>query len=238
MLRRVMSQDLSAPAARALLHLRDIALRGYQRDDGLFDIEAHLTDTKTYAFPNEDRGGRIEAGEPLHEMKLRITVDEDMTIRACEAATLNGPHRMCPEITPNFSRLAGLRIGAGFLKAARERVGGVHGCTHLVELLGQIGTTAFQTLYAVRARRARERAQAGQAPSRPPTLLNTCHAYASDSPVVLRRWPEFYTGAVMPAGPAADPAPGQASGHASGQASGAAASGSAGPLAAPPSDSA
>jgi hypothetical protein len=195
MVQRIMSQDLSAPAPRALLHLRDITLRGYQRDDGLFDIEAHLTDAKTYAFPNADRGGRIEAGEPLHEMKMRITVDEDMTITACEAATLHGPHRMCPDITPNFSRLAGLRIGAGFLKAARERVGGVHGCTHLVELLQQLGTTAFQTLYAVRARRARERELAGaEAPSRRPALLNTCHTYASDSPVTQRRWPGYYTG--------------------------------------------
>jgi len=217
-----MSQDLSAPAARELLHLRDIALRGYQRADGLFDIEAHLTDTKTYAFPNEDRGGRIEAGEPLHEMRLRLTVDEDMTITACEAATLNGPHRMCPDITPNFSRLAGLRIGAGFLKAARERVGGVHGCTHLVELLQQLGTTAFQTLYAVRARRAREREAAGAVkPSRPPALLNTCHTYASDSPIVARRWPDFYTGAGRPD-----------------QASGAAASGIAPVPEAPPSDTA
>lgn len=190
-----MGQNLSDPAPRELLHLRDISLRGYQRADGLFDIEAHLTDTKTYGFPNVDRGGRIEAGEPLHEMRIRLTVDEHMTITACEAATLYGPHRMCPDITPNFARLAGLRIGAGFLKAARERVGGVHGCTHLVELLGQLGTTAFQTLYAIRAKRAKEAARDGTLSSRPPALLNTCHAYATDSPVVAARWPEYYTGA-------------------------------------------
>jgi hypothetical protein len=59
-----------------------------------------------------------------------------------------------------------------------------------------MGTVAFQTLYAVRARRAREQAAAGTtaAPTRAPALLNTCHAYASDSPVVRRRWPAFYTG--------------------------------------------
>ena len=47
---------LSDPAPRQLLHLRDIELRGFQRDDGLFDIEARLTDTKSYAFANIDRG--------------------------------------------------------------------------------------------------------------------------------------------------------------------------------------
>ena len=38
---------LSEPAERNLLHLRDIQLRGYQRKDGLFDIEAYLVDTKS-----------------------------------------------------------------------------------------------------------------------------------------------------------------------------------------------
>lgn len=231
MLRRVMSQDLSAPAPRSLMHLRDIVLRGYARDDGQFDIEAHLTDTKTYEFPNEDRGGRIGPGEPLHEMKIRITVDEAMTITACEAATLHGPYRICPDITPNFARLSGLRIGAGFLKAARERVGGVHGCTHLVELLGQLGTTAFQTVHGVRAQRARQdptrtKTVGTQASGRPPALLNTCHAYASDSPAVKRRWPEYYTG---PETAGAVPEP---------QASGAAASGSGATPTPPTSDSA
>ena len=47
---------LSTPVERELLHLRDIELRGWQRSDGLYDIEAHLLDTKTYAFSNESRG--------------------------------------------------------------------------------------------------------------------------------------------------------------------------------------
>jgi hypothetical protein len=199
MVRRIMSldppaQDLSPPARRELLHLRDIALRGYAREDGQFDIEAHLVDTKTYGFANPDRSsGRIDPGEPLHEMRIRLTVDADMMITAC------------PDITPNFARLAGLRIGPGFIRAAKERVGGVHGCTHLVELLQPLGTVAFQTLYAVRVKRAQLAAAEGTQPSRPPALLNTCHAYASDSPVVGRRWPQFYTGGEAPAGPEPPP---------------------------------
>lgn len=39
---------LSPPEPREHIHSRDIILRGYRREDGLWDIEAHLTDTKTY----------------------------------------------------------------------------------------------------------------------------------------------------------------------------------------------
>jgi hypothetical protein len=188
-----MAMPLSEPVAREVLHTRRIVLQGYHRADGLFDIEAQLTDTKTNGFSSEDRGF-IEPGEPLHGMSMRMTVDEDMLIVGFEAATDYSPYRICPEIAPNFASLVGLRIGRGFLRAAAERVGGTHGCTHLRELLQQMGTVVFQTLYSARTRR-------GQDAEAKPALLNTCYAYSSDSEVVQRRWPEHYKGdaALQPA---------------------------------------
>lgn len=179
---------LSQPEPRSELHTRRITLQGYQRADGLFDIEAQLVDTKANAFENEDRG-RIEAGEPLHGMWMRLTVDERMTIVACEAATDHAPYATCSGAAPNFARLAGLRIKGGFLREATSRVGGVVGCTHLRELLQQMATVAFQTIGPVVARRrAREGEVADGGSAR---LLNTCIAYAADGPLVQRRWPHL-----------------------------------------------
>jgi hypothetical protein len=176
---------LSPPAKREKLHDRTIVLEGFRREDGLFDIEARLTDTKTYTFANEDRG-EIRPGEPLHGMLMRLTIDEELRIVACEADTEYAPYTLCPAITPNFATLAGLRIGPGWLRAAKERVGGVKGCTHLVELLGPMATVAFQTTVVVRRDRPVD-------PAKPPALLNTCHAYAADGEIVARRWPQFST---------------------------------------------
>jgi hypothetical protein len=50
------SMSLSPPASRDPIHDRRIDCRGYRRSDGLWDIEGHLTDTKTYAFANSFRG--------------------------------------------------------------------------------------------------------------------------------------------------------------------------------------
>jgi hypothetical protein len=182
---------LSPPVSREPLHRREITLHGYRRTDGLFDVEAHLVDTKAYAFTLVDRG-EVPPGVPLHEMRARMTVDQDMLIVAFEAATEHGPYAICPQAAPNFARLAGLVIGPGFLKAANARVGGTVGCTHLRELLQQMGTVAFQTLYAVR-RDGEATPATAVAPARPP-MLETCLAYATDSPVVRRDWPDFYTG--------------------------------------------
>ena len=66
--------------------------------------------------------------------------------------------------------------------------GGVHGCTHLVELLGPVATVAYQTLVARRMK------QANDQPDRRPSIIGSCHAYRSDGDVVRQRWPKFYTG--------------------------------------------
>jgi hypothetical protein len=180
---------LSAPAPREPVHHRRIDCRGYRREDGLWDIEGHLTDTKAYPFENSWRG-QIPPGEPLHDMWLRLTVDDQLTVIEAEAVTAAGPYAVCPAITPAFSKLEGLRIGPGWRRAVQARLGGVQGCTHLVELLGPLATTAFQTVYPLRPRRA-----PGGADKRPPPHLGSCHALARDGEVVRRHHPRWYTGA-------------------------------------------
>lgn len=180
---------LSAPATRRPVHTRVIECRGYERDDGLWDIEGHLVDTKTALHTRRDGGRERKPGEPVHNMWLRLTVDLDMRIHAAEAVTDDGPYVNCGDITPNFSTLAGITIGPGWRRAIAERVGGVKGCTHLVELLGPLGTTAFQA--TGRARAARD---AGTPAMAKPYQLNSCHIYKEDGEAVLERWPDFYTG--------------------------------------------
>jgi len=198
---------LTPPAAREKLHTRDIQICGYRRSDGLYDIEATLADAKTYGFVNRDRG-LVEPGEKLHGMSLRLTVDETMRIVTSQAATDHAPYAICPTAAPAFGGLAGLQIKPGFLREATHRVGGPVGCTHLRELLQQMATVAFQTIGPYRAWKE---TQAENEPAEPGSdrldarvtqrmaeagnvIVDTCRAYASDGPIVRRRWPELYTG--------------------------------------------
>ena len=41
---------LSEPAARQAIHNRHVHCAGFQREDGLWDIEGHIKDTKAYSF--------------------------------------------------------------------------------------------------------------------------------------------------------------------------------------------
>jgi hypothetical protein len=199
--------SLSQPADRERLHTRSIEINGYRRADGKYDIEAHLTDCKSFGQTNYDRG-YIEPGEPIHDMWLRLTVDETMHIHEVEAVSDKTPYVMCPAAAPNFTRLAGMQIKAGFLRDATRVVGGTVGCTHLRELLQQMATTAFQTINPAKARR--ELAAEGVGVEKRGSdafdtritekwgggnkILNTCLAYDEKGPLVKRRWPHLYTG--------------------------------------------
>ncbi len=65
--------SLSPAFPRDPVHQRRIECRGYRRDDGLWDVEGHLTDAKSYPFANSFRG-EIAPGEPIHDMWLRVTL--------------------------------------------------------------------------------------------------------------------------------------------------------------------
>ena len=102
------------------MHTRAIECKGYEREDGLWDIEAHLTDTKTTVHTRHHGGRERQPGEPVHDMWLRVTIDLDMKIHDVEAKTDEGPYPVCGDITPNFKALAGLTIGPGWRKAHRR----------------------------------------------------------------------------------------------------------------------
>lgn len=168
---------------REPLHHRDIVIRGYKRADGCFDIEGHLQDTKT--FDLQLASGLRPAGDALHSMWLRITVDRTLTILDAVAASDAHPYPgHCAAITPDYLKLIGMAIRPGFTNQVRQLLGGTRGCTHLTELVGALATAAYQTLAG----------QGTQDPSRKPFQLDGCHALRSDHPAVARFYPRWYTG--------------------------------------------
>ena len=181
------AMPLSKPQPRKHLHTRDIQCRGYQREDGLWDIEGAIIDTKTYSFDNHDRGG-VASGEPVHHMLIRLTVDDDLVVRKAEASTEAGPYGICGDVVSVFDSLEGLAIVPGWRKEVIRRMGGTKGCTHLTDLLvGPLAVTAYQTVIPTRKQRQSEASDGAK-----PPIIDSCHALARGSPVVKRQWPAFH----------------------------------------------
>lgn len=166
---------------REKLHTRQIVIDGYKRADGLWDIEGHLTDIRYRDIPL--RTGVRLAGTPLHEMLVRITVDDTLKILSAAAETRASPYPgTCENITPDYARLEGLRIEAGFRREVGKLFGGLRGCTHITELLGNIGTAAIQTVGPEVEKTSNEK----------PRKLDGCHALDTTGPVVAYYYPEWH----------------------------------------------
>ena len=97
---------LSPAAPREEVHNRRISCNGFVREDGQYDIEAEITDNKTYSFPSDFRG-EVTPDQFVHHMKVRVTIDRSMTVTAAEAITISGPYAICPTANDVFQHLVG-----------------------------------------------------------------------------------------------------------------------------------
>lgn len=161
-------------------HQRTITVRAYHRDDGLWDIEGHLTDV--WPVPVAAAGRTLAAGEPMHEMWLRLTVDHTATIVAAQAATDAGPYgTACGLITPDYGQLVGLQVARGYRDAIRRLFGRTAGCTHLSELAVVMGSAMLQALWD----------EMTKDPDTRPFSIDGCHALKADGPQVARFFPRW-----------------------------------------------
>ena len=181
---------------RRHVHTRNIRAEVYARDDGLWDVEAELTDTKARDF--QLATGLRHAGDPIHHMRLTITIDTGLNVIDANAEMLRVPYAgHCEVVEPDYRQLIGLNLMKNFRRDVRERLGGAEGCTHVTELTNVLPTAAVQA-FAGEVFRTRDAAEdhaaAGSLPAsdQKPFQIDRCHALRSDGPAVAEFYPRWY----------------------------------------------
>lgn len=188
---------------RQPIHTRTIRVESYGREDGLWDLEAELIDYKGYDFTKSE-GDVVKAGQHIHHMHLRITIDDKYNIVAAQAAYDAAPYDVhCTAIDRAYAGLVGMNLLKGFRHQVKDRFGGVEGCTHMTELSLVLPTAAVQTMAG------RRREQVAVSKQRP-FQLDGCHALRTDGPVVLKHYPKWYAGRSDDPASDSDPDAGQA----------------------------
>lgn len=186
---------LSQPVARKESHTRRITCQGYDREDGLWDIEGHLVDTRGYTYVSIDRG-EIHPGTPGHEMWLRWTVGTDLVIREIEVVTDSSPYpTSCPKAANSYQKLVGLAVGKGFMKQVQALVARDECCTHLNTLIQAAANATMQTLAGrLWSDDSHQDKLFGGDLDGKPALLGSCLSYAPGNSVVSRIWPLHFRG--------------------------------------------
>lgn len=175
---------LSPPAARTLKHVRRVNYQGFERDDGLWDIEGELHDSKAYdAASFRDPSQQRLAGEAIHHMWLRVTVNRQLVVQAIDVAMDSHPLKGCTEAQAALQRMVGCSMARGWRHAIQKHLGGVASCTHLRELLFNLATAAFQSVPAVFS---------SARPDEPPRHLGQCTGWDFHGQGVKAFFPQFY----------------------------------------------
>ncbi|HJV74878.1 MAG TPA: DUF2889 domain-containing protein [Noviherbaspirillum sp.] len=180
---------LSPPTSRRVLkHTRTIQVEAFARDDGLWDIDARISDIKTR--DTRLASGVRPAGSPLHDLLLRLTIDTQLNIVDAEAVSDAVPYPgFCDTIGPAYKQLVGLNLLKGFRESVRHRLAGIRGCTHLTELCQVLPTAAIQA-FAGDVIDTRDGESASDQ-SQKPFQLDRCHALRSDGAAVAQYYPRW-----------------------------------------------
>ncbi|HVF62583.1 MAG TPA: DUF2889 domain-containing protein [Casimicrobiaceae bacterium] len=177
---------LSAARSRKRIHERITRYEGFVRHDGLIDIEARLTDVK-----DDDLTlltGVRRAGDPVHAIAVRVTLDVSLAIRAIEVSMDAVPYPGgCESIVAAYEQLIGANLMTGFRRRVHDALGGIAGCTHVNELLGNLPTAAVQTLAGLKPREDDGIDK--------PFQLDRCHALDTTGNVVRRYYPKWFRNA-------------------------------------------
>lgn len=169
---------------RQLKHQRAIQVQAYARRDGLWEVDAWVRDSKTR--PTGSAGHERPAGEPIHDLHLRIVVDTAFNIVASGAESMAMPYPgHCDDHGARYEQLAGLNLMRGFKRAVRERLGGVRGCTHLTELADVLPTAVVQAF-------AGDVLKVHPDSDTQPFQIDRCHALASDGDAVRLHYPRWF----------------------------------------------
>lgn len=189
---RIGGLDASVP--RQLAHRRTFCFEVYEREDGLWDIDAQMQDHKNRAI--ELDCAQRPVGEALHDMVLRLTFDNQMTIVAAKTTTISAPYMaQCPTINDTYAQLVGLNVTQNFRAAIKSLFANVAGCTHISELLNTLPTVAFQGIgfeLLARQRKAAKETKTATISTEKPFPLDKCHAMNSDGEVVKKYYPTWY----------------------------------------------
>ena len=162
-----------------------MTIDSYERDDGLWDLEAKLVDFKSYDFTKSD-GSVRKAGEAVHDMNICLTVDQSGLIVDAKVHYDAAPYgAVCRSIEEAYKDFVGLHLLRGFRHKVREKFSKTKGCTHMSELSTLIPTVFVQGLSSKRINNAVDS-------GRRPFQLEGCHAYSLDSAVVKEFYPQWY----------------------------------------------
>ncbi len=164
------------------LHTRNIEVSTYDYDGQRIIVEGSLKDNRfqeSYLVTGEKSPSGV-----IHHMSIRLLVNcSNLVIEDINVDLISVPREVCRETIECLAPIKGLIITRGFTSKVKKIAGGSKGCTHLVELLLAMAQAAIQGFAAYQAQKP-SGLDKDQFNLMSMYLVNTCHAWREDGPLI------------------------------------------------------
>lgn len=160
-------------------HTRTLAVSTYEYDEQRLIIEGCLTDRRFQEYQLAV-GGKGRPPGILHQIIIHLLVNKTtLEIEDLYVEMSVVPHDACLEALNSLKPVKGLRITHGFTSKVKALVGRGKGCTHIMELLTSLVSSAMQGYFAYRQHNF----------PMPASYIvnklgNTCWAWRSEGPII------------------------------------------------------
>jgi len=172
------------------LHTRNIEVTIYDYDGQRIIAEGFFKDDR-FQETHLITGETFPRGA-IHHMAIRLLVNSsNFLIEDIEVDLLSVPRQVCLETIDCLAPLKGLAVTKGFTSKVKKLVGGTKGCTHLLELLLAMAPVIFQGFAALQSQKPAA-FDSDLLKMMSQSLINTCHAWREDGPVVEKLKKKLY----------------------------------------------
>jgi hypothetical protein len=143
-----------------------------------------LYDAKHYPFATIERGV-LSRWEPVDLMSFRLTLNDAMTIHHAISDMKAVPFQLYKQVPPRLENLIGVSINKGWMQKVKQRHSAIERCTHFLERLKVIATTAYQTIHPYRIKDSHGSKLIH------PSIVDQCQGFDLKGAVVKTYFPEF-----------------------------------------------
>jgi hypothetical protein len=167
----------------APVHERRMEFRTYPLEDDRLIAEGCLRDerlAKGYHWDGTERPPGV-----VHQICVRLLLGgSPITILDAEAEMREVPHELCSKVEESVKKIIGLPIVSGYSERVRERLGGVHGCSHMTHLIVAMGPAALHGYWAHRSRRRRPAPRSIEEFPGLAYVINSCQLWEEEGPLI------------------------------------------------------
>jgi hypothetical protein len=135
--------------------------------------------------------GRLK--DTVHELEAEVRFSfPGLEILDLKNNLIRHPHDECQDYRKNVERLKGARVSRNYYSDINERTGGGEGCTHMNNLVYELGLIASQARFVRWKEMGPPEVKDYPKPKRTnmymkmPTIVDTCSAWSSNSTMVKK----------------------------------------------------